>query len=85
MGVCEVKVPGVCTGRAQHKHHMILRSQGGTNHPANLLPVCLPCHDYIHKHPEEAKEHGWIIVLLACQACGQRFTADEWWTNRSWG
>ena len=78
-----MKVPNVCTGKAEHQHHKILRSQGGTNHPLNLLPVCLRCHDHIHKHPQEAKELGWIVVLQACETCGQRFTADEWWTNRA--
>jgi len=29
-------------------HHVIFRSQGGTNKCNNLLALCRPCHDDIH-------------------------------------
>jgi hypothetical protein len=36
------------------------RREGG--HAAwNLVLLCRPCHDYVHAHPEEAREQGYII------------------------
>ena len=58
-GRCEVGVEG-CTGRAEHAHHMRLRSQGGSDDPSNLLAVCHLCHDWIHRNRDEAKARGWI-------------------------
>lgn len=51
----------VCTGRAAHRHHRRMRSQGGGNEPSNLLAVCPSCHDYIHAHPSESYERGWLL------------------------
>jgi hypothetical protein len=62
---CAVRVEGVCTGRAQHRHHRKLRSRGGSNDPANLLDVCLRCHDYIHRHPKESIRRGWMLPSWA--------------------
>lgn len=57
---CEAAVEGVCTSVAQHRHHIKLRSAGGTNDPSNLLDVCLRCHDHIHRNPAWAMAHGFI-------------------------
>lgn len=56
---CEIARPGTCTGRAQHRHHRILQSQGGRGGPT--LDVCHACHDYAHLNRAEARAHGWII------------------------
>ena len=56
---CEIAKPGVCTGRAVHRHHVILQSQGGRGGPT--LDVCSACHDHAHRHRPEARAHGWII------------------------
>lgn len=50
-----------CNGRGEHKHHRRLRSQGGTDHPSNLLNLSLACHTYWHLHPEQARELGIIV------------------------
>jgi hypothetical protein len=57
-GRCEARATPDCTGRAEHAHHVKLRSRGGSNDPANLLAVCEPCHSWIHGHPDEATEQG---------------------------
>jgi hypothetical protein len=31
-----------------HPHHIIFKSQGGADHPANLITVCWKCHRAIH-------------------------------------
>ena len=56
---CEIAKAEVCTGRAVHRHHVILQSQGGRGGPT--LDVCSACHDYAHAHRAEARAHGWII------------------------
>lgn len=59
-GRCEAAVTGVCTRRAEHVHHIKLRSRGGDDDPSNLLAVCFPCHDEIHKRPAWATEQGFM-------------------------
>lgn len=54
---CEAGTPA-CTRIAAHRHHVLLRSQGGTG--GRTLDVCLDCHDWIHRHPAEAYERGWL-------------------------
>ncbi|MGE0796207.1 MAG: HNH endonuclease [Acidimicrobiia bacterium] len=58
-GRCEVRIRGVCTGRAVHLHH-VQRRDGGDHSPSNLLHVCRRCHDHVHAHPAWAREHGFI-------------------------
>lgn len=50
-----------CFSKASHLHHRLMRSQGGAHTVENLLHVCPPCHRYIHDHPEESYEKGWLI------------------------
>lgn len=47
-------------------HHRAPRQKGGTreawiNQPANLVLICLQCHEYIESHRAEAYESGWLI------------------------
>ena len=60
-GLCEVSWDALCTGRAQHTHHRVLRSQGGDNSPANLIAVCLNCHTQIHANPGESYCRGYLV------------------------
>lgn len=55
--VCEARTPA-CDRRPIHRHHVILRSQGG--HDGPTLDVCLPCHLFIHANPSVSYEHGWL-------------------------
>lgn len=50
-----------CGRVAVHKHHRKRRSQGGTNDPVNLIDVCLECHEWIHRNPEQAYELGLLV------------------------
>ena len=54
---CEA-MTSACTVRPAHRHHVILRSQGG--HDGPTLDVCAPCHLHIHANPAEAYERGWL-------------------------
>lgn len=59
-GRCEAQIGGGCLGQGTQAHHKRRRSQGGKDTAENLLWVCLPCHGYIHAHPAESVEAGWL-------------------------
>lgn len=50
-----------CGKPAGHIHHRKRRSQGGDNSPANLVPLCVLCHDWVHRNPEQAYREGWLV------------------------
>ena len=58
-GNCEARMI-VCTGRAQHIHHKLMRSQGGENTQENMIAVCLRCHHQIHMNPKDSYAHGFL-------------------------
>lgn len=41
-------------------HHIRRRGQGGTDTLDNLITACRSCHDWIHAHPERARELGLL-------------------------
>lgn len=49
----------VCGTIATDIHHIIYKSQGGTDDIGNLVPLCRSCHDRAHykKEPYIAKEY----------------------------
>ncbi len=57
--LCEARTRA-CSGRGNQAHHVLRRSQGGSNDLGNLLWVCRGCHDFIHKHIEQAYKQGWL-------------------------
>lgn len=61
-GRCQAGIDGVCVANATAVHHKLLRSQGGTDQPSNLMAVCCFCHFWIHDHPIEAARLGFIIL-----------------------
>lgn len=60
---CQVGIPGKCKAAASEVHHVRNRSQGGADHPDNLLSVCRPCHHYVTTHPRISKQLGWTEGL----------------------
>lgn len=42
-------------------HHRQLRSQGGSDDPANLLHLHDACHRWAHEHPTWAYQRGLIV------------------------
>lgn len=59
--VCQIGKWGVCTFTPEHRHHIVMRSQGGGDEPGNTLDVCEACHHYAHMHRAEARVKGWIL------------------------
>jgi hypothetical protein len=60
-GRCEVGIPIVCTGRAEHPHHRKLKKQLGEDSLVNFLHVCWACHRAIHASPNYSYEHGFLV------------------------
>jgi hypothetical protein len=67
-GWCEVRLPGVCLGRATNQHHRKNRSQGGRWDAANLLDLCgsgtTGCHGVLtdpQGRRAEYEGNGWIV------------------------
>ncbi len=56
-GRCEVALD-CCTTWAAQVHHVVLRSAGGADTADNLLHVCMPCHNWIHANPDDARTRG---------------------------
>lgn len=52
----------VCQGVAVDVHEPLTRARGGSIvDPANMVPVCRVCHDWIHAHPTLATEVGLLV------------------------
>jgi len=50
-GLCRVIINGKqCLKKASEVHHIVPLSRGGTNTPANLICICLECHNKRHTH-----------------------------------
>ena len=47
-------------GGALDLHHVIRRSQGGKDTPANLRPLHRLCHERVHASPAESKAAGFL-------------------------
>lgn len=58
---CEVARVDICTGRAEHRHHKLMRSQGGTDEASNTVDTCGVCHAWIHANPSKAYAWGWLL------------------------
>lgn len=56
--MCQAALPG-CTHNSTDVHHMASR---GKNYlvVSTWLSVCRSCHSWIHLHPEEAREMGFL-------------------------
>lgn len=53
--ICEFRFPNICTGWAEHVHHVIPLSQGGTHDLKNLKASCMNCHMHHHKNPSDSR------------------------------
>ena len=65
-GACEVRIEGICQGRAREFQHRLPTGRGGLWVPSNGLAVCGHgntdgCHGYIHQNPTIAVDNGWTV------------------------
>ena len=52
-----------CAKPAEEVHHMIYRSQGGTDDPDNLVSLCRFCHQQAHGL-HNAKLPAWVLQAM---------------------
>ena len=62
-GLCVLCVVEGEPEAATHAHHRKLRSQGGDDSAANLMPLCATDHKMVHDYPERSKALGWIVPM----------------------
>lgn len=62
---CELRIEGVCLGRAETMHHRRKQSQRGPWVPSNLVHACgdgvRGCHGLITNTRTEYYDNGWIV------------------------
>ena len=57
---CKAKGKGV----RLEVHHVVYRSQGGSDNPDNLITLCVKCHEAVHKEKLQLKAKGLRKGLL---------------------
>lgn len=50
-----------CTRAAVAFHHRLMRSQGGPGTAENCMHLCTSCHTFVHAHPAQSYEEGWLL------------------------
>jgi hypothetical protein len=60
-GECELKVPGVCTRKAQGLHHLKKRTGKNYLDKEFLKRACNACNRFCETHPTEAKQMGLVL------------------------
>ena len=53
-----------CLRAANDVHHRKLRGMGGSellNTPDNLISVCRKCHSWMHSHPADSYNSGYLV------------------------
>lgn len=62
-GMCEARIPGVCTGQGQSMHHR--KKPGRVWSPSNVIHVCgdgtRGCHGWIEHNPTDAHDRGLYL------------------------
>ena len=62
--MCQMNLPGICTTYATDVHHMKGRIGDLLLDEQFWKAGCRACHDYVEKHPKEAKEMGLSLNRL---------------------
>jgi hypothetical protein len=64
-GACELRIPGVCLGRAESQHHRQPEGQLGESSSANVIHTCghgtRGCHGWVEHHRKESYQRGWLV------------------------
>ena len=59
--VCEARFSLICDGRSTACHEKLTRARGGSiTDETNIICVCHPCHDAIHRNIAEATRRGFL-------------------------
>ena len=60
-GMCEATVSFDCELGGYQVHHLAGRGGDDPHRLENLLLCCRPCHEWIHAHPAESYEQGFMV------------------------
>ena len=59
---CQLQIPGICTGRAEHAHHTRGRTMTGDD-PAHMVAACAACNlhigDPLRHEPDLGSANTW--------------------------
>lgn len=61
---CQLRIAGVCTGRATTVDHVLERDAGGTHDPSNLRAACGPCNSHRGARYVNAKRAGRLAARV---------------------
>lgn len=64
---CAFRIATVCTGRAEVRHH--LKGRGNPELDMLTADICDACHRYVHAHPKESYERGWMLRRNGPMVC----------------
>ena len=69
------------SNRGLQIHHIMKRSQGGSNSPHNLITLCWVCHAIVHgtRMPDCADWMGPVEVHEACIEYVADYYAPDWY------
>ena len=75
------------SNRGLQIHHIMKRSQGGSNSPHNLITLCWVCHAIAHgtRIPDCADWMGPVEVHEACIEYVAAYYAPDWYTREEGG
>ena len=61
-GMCQARIPNICSTYATDMHHLRYRSRGASYVPAKgeAILVCRADHDWIHANTREARAMGLL-------------------------
>jgi len=62
--MCQAHIPGICTGHATDVHHKAGRVGDLLLDVTYWLAACRACHDWIERHPKEAKVIGFSLTRI---------------------
>jgi hypothetical protein len=83
--VCHKRVGGIGMLYAAHHHHLVYRSKGGAHERANVVTLCVRCHQAVHdgeiRLTGDADARDPVGVL-----CGVKLerAADSGWIVEGW-
>jgi hypothetical protein len=58
--LCEVNISGLCKQKSTDVHHKAGRVADLLVDETEWIAVCRACHDFIHAHPKDAREMGYL-------------------------
>jgi hypothetical protein len=61
---CQAEISNICTVIATQVHHSAGRIGANLLDQSKWLAVCHNCHEWIERHPKEAKERGLSLNRL---------------------